>query len=187
MKKGWGIKVLYGLFTMYTVSVLVDIVQLTSVITTIKGIEDAYLLLDLNWFWVIRVVSAVMADARDGLSFLGVLMGVISPTYILFVVFVLYTFWKTNRFKDIVAMLVVPYSLYALVLSPLIYGLITQEINLTFKMMTTVSWLVKGSSLCFIAFIIFKIALIGCGILELKESFNYNGLERGDLDVRNNE
>ncbi len=181
------LKLIYALFLLLNCYLLVQLVQVNWMLHHVKNLQQAIRLLDFDNYWVLNLANRIMADGRDALSIITLVLDEISIPYLLSVCFVLVIFYKTDLFWRVVVMLILPYILYSLTILPLVYGIFTQRVTSTIVNVNFMALLAVCISCLLIIIYLIKLVLFSCGILEVESGFNYNGLERGDKNVRNNE
>lgn len=181
------LKLIYVLSIIYTCSILIQVIQVNWKLHQVKNLAQAVKLLDYDKYWILNLASRIMADGRDILSILIILLDEISVIYLLINCIFLTVFYRTRIFWRVFTMILLPYILYSLTLVPLIYGIFTQRVTSTIVNVNFMALITVCLAFLFIINYVIKLILFSCGILEVEGLFNYNGLERGDRNVRNNE
>lgn len=127
-----ALNALYILLSIYFCYRVIHAFQVGNILSQIKTIDQAVDLLDVKKYRIFNIAQQIMADGRSIQSIVSILLNSIQLTKVLLGIGILSLFIKTKRFWDVLAMMIIPYLLYLIVLVPILYGFMTQRINSTF-------------------------------------------------------
>lgn len=174
-------------FSLYTCYQCYQGLKMHRLIGAVRDLGQAQNLLSVDGYWLLSSVNQLIGSVRSLSDALRVGLGLISPSYVLIIALMVVMFYRQKGFKAVMIMVMVPWVTTLLMVLPLLVGLIRMEVIQTIHNVVLMANLGSALYLVFLVGTFIYAVLIGCDFVEVGATFNYNKLERGDCDVRNDE
>lgn len=174
-------------FSLYTSYQCYQGLKLHRLIASVRDLAQAQNLLSVDGFWLLERFKIVFENARSVGDVLMLLPRLVSPSYVILTSVMIILFYQRPPFKIIVAMVLIPWVCTALMIVPLIQGIVTLHVGQTIQNVGLMAWFGIAIYLLGLLVSLIYAVLIGCDFVEVGATFNYNEGERGDCDVRNDE
>lgn len=156
----------YSLVTIYFYYLMVQCFQVSVILSQTKTISQAMDLLELDSYPIFVLASKLMADGRSVGSVMDIILGSINIPVFIIVIIVLCMFRNHRGFWDIFIMFMGPKLVYLVVIIPLVYGALNQNVNATFYSVNFMATIMMG--LCIIAILIYFSKMIYFIVVSLK-------------------
>lgn len=179
--------VINNLYIGILLGLMVDAVTLNLDLLGLKNLDLAYQYLYASNHWYPRLFALALGSVRNFKTFFIFLMNWINPFLSLIGLLSYLYFTTILKDKELLRMLNVLVISYLLITTTLVFGLLSQSINITISLMRFVTTVNLCVFVISVLNLVIKFVHNTCEFIEVKKRFNYNGLERGAHDVRNDE